>query len=346
MMASEAADAAFELEAFVKWECGDWLLPNTFSASGTPIEIVQTIAKAIGAVVRAEDDGAILVRRKYPIRPFFFAGEEAITYDRYSNLIELSMDDEKGGGYSSIQVYGYSTTPSSVTLEQETPSPAPGDTVYLRMYWEGTVPAILDTFASAGYVVIENNGAPYYEEVTEKISVVNYSGSTQKSIHTIASHGPEVGSLTYKSGYKALTSDTEHALVDVTYTTRFMRYKLAGHMVDELLFVLLTGSEHDISVAVTMDVNDAKPAPPLKADLLTTESAALEAGTAWLDDNRYDSKNISLSAPYLDEAIDGALVFLDDGELGVTGSGHVLSVSIEFEGPKVSNKLEVKNCLV
>lgn len=348
VMAAEAAETLADVCA-LDWECGDWLLPSTFSASGTPISIIESIAKEIGAVVRAQDDGSILVRRKYPVRPIDMASSQAaVNYDRFANLIKLSAKDVKGGNFNSIQVFGQSTTPGTVTLIAEEESPERGKDVHVRAYWQGKDLSVLETFVTDGLVGLMSGGEVLNEETTDDVVINEYKATVQKPILEILGYESDpdgIGPFTYDIGYPDILCGERFALASLTYKTRYKRFLLSGHDVEKLLFVLITGSEHDISVVVTMDTNGYE-APALKADSLTSDNVAVEAGTAWLDDNRYDYKTLTIETPYHDNAIDGALVNVDDGELGVSGNGHLTKVSIRMQGPRVINKIEVKKCRV
>jgi hypothetical protein len=79
---------------------------------------------------------------------------------------------------------------------------------------------------------------------------------------------------------------------------------------------------------------------------LTDAHIAAVAGTAWLDENRYDRKVVTFRAPYEDDVTDGALVRISDAVVDIDGHGHVRRADIVFDGPKVLNELEVVRCRV
>lgn len=349
IMASEAAETLAGVCA-LDWECFDWLLPVTFSMTGTPIEIIQKLAVAVGAVVRSMDDGSLLVRKKYTTRPVDVNSiPPEVSYDRFTNIIELSAKDMQGSYYNNVNVLGYSTVANSVIIEVETESPVRGQDVDVRVYWEGSDPSITDVFVTAGVVEVLGDATGIFtEERTETVEIKDGIGSVSHPITSLVEYSGSItspGLLTFSPGSKTVTTTVPFALIHLTYTSVYRKYRLVGHDVEELLLVLLTGSEHDISVSVTIDAPGLV-SPYVSSELLTSSAAALEAGTAWLDDKRYDAKMLTVQVPYLDEAVDGAIVALNDGELGVSGNGYITKVSIDIEGPKVSNTLEVKQCLV
>ena len=57
----------FASVSVVDWDsgCEDWLVPDTFSFVGVPIDAIASIAQEIGAIVRAQDDGSILIKKKF-----------------------------------------------------------------------------------------------------------------------------------------------------------------------------------------------------------------------------------------------------------------------------------------
>jgi hypothetical protein len=87
-------------------------------------------------------------------------------------------------------------------------------------------------------------------------------------------------------------------------------------------------------------------ADPLSRPALTGEAAAVAAGTAWLDENRYDRLTAQGTAPYQDAAKPGALAALTDEVLDLSGVWLVTRADVVLSGPRVVNELEMAQCLV
>lgn len=319
----------------------DWVLPDTYEFSGDPLEGVQEIASSVGAVVRCKDDGTILVRNRYPVRPVNMPSSVAdISFDRQTNLIALNYMEERGSGYNVVEVFGYAPDNLEPDMELEESGPIIGDDVHVRVYWEGSVPSVVQRLVTDGLIVYQG---VFTESKTEIIQFKRGSGSSSKPIKTLDSFewfGTDGGTPNTSTASKQITIDEDFAVGRFTYTTEYRRYRLHSHYVEVLLDVLIYSGAADSSVRVRM--NDGSIfAPSISDGLLTSWVAALARGAAYLDEVRYTQKVLDIRVPYDELIRDGILIYVNDAEINCVGNYHVNSVRIFFTGPQIVCELTV-----
>jgi len=335
----------------LSWECHDWVLPTDFEFYGPPIVGISKIAHAVGAVVRCEDDGTILVRKAFPVRPVDMQGSTPdVSYDRESSLLLLSYFDDTQQKYNAVEVEGYTENLDLPVAEVEESSPVQGEDVHVRLYWSGREPPSLpDTYVTDGVIT---DLSTEYEDQEEIVTFQNGIATLSKPLYSFTSmdwEGDAGENLAYTQYSRELQIDDEADRVGkIKYTTIFRRYRCSEHFVEVLLAMFEISTEPDISVLVQMCSGD-KQAWTIQSDLLTSESAAVARGTAFLDMNAYDVKKLSIRVPYNDDAIDGNLAYILDKNIDCTGNFHIKSVTIGCSGPQVINELtviqpQVKEC--
>jgi hypothetical protein len=342
----------------VDWQVIDWLVPKTFEFNDYPLRGLILLSEQIGAVVRSDDAGGFIVRPRYPVRPVHMqAATPTVEYDRLANLIELSVQESRGSGKNRITVNGWGPATEPPQMEVEDPPDGTrdiGDDTFVRVYWAGRQPAALpDHYATAGQVFHLGDAS---DQLTETVDFQEGAGRVAKpiiSLDSVTWIGDESPGLDWTPNSSelrlqgAVTDDltTIYRVAKITYTTSYSRYRLANHAVERALLALSIPVEREIQVVVAWGSGD-KEADAVEAPLLTTQAAAAARGTAELDQASYNTRTMSMAAPYHDAAVDGAVVSIEDGELSVTGNCHVRSAQIVFDGPSVINRLECVRCLV
>ena len=335
------------------WQCEDWVAPATFEFQGPPLSGIVDLATEIGAVVRSQDDGSFLVRKRYPVRPVEMPAAQAdIEYDRELTLIELSFSEQAGTGHNRILVNGYSENVDLPLMEVEETT-GQGEDTFVRVYWGSREPSdIPDHYATDGQVLFLGASE---EDFTEAVDFFDGAGQVSKPIKAlknikwVGDASPGVDWAEHSSELQLQdtneTLGTRYRVAEVTYTARYWRYRLHGHDVERMIMALTVPSVPDTTVSVAMGDGDYE-ADSIEAPLLFGDAAAAARGMAWLDENRYHIKDIQVMAPYDDRAVDGVLADIDDGALSITGKCHVRAAEILFDGPRVVNILECRQCLV
>lgn len=337
----------------VTWECDDWILPESFNYSGSPIEGILEIAHTIGAVVRSDDDGTIIVRNKFQTRPIDMNGTAAdLVYDRDILLQGLSYTEITGERYNTIEMLGATSDEIYPSLQIEEDSPLQESPVHVRAYWDNVYPPVnLGTALTAPGVI--NQGIKT-EKVTETIEFYNGVATATYPVVTLQNTswiGISLGNVTVTNyGRDLIASEgidnptSGFGIAEITYQTIFNRYELSRHDIEKLILILTYYTGNNIDVLLkSMGVNDSSiyEAPTISDQYLTNDSVAVLRGKNFLDQHKYDQKIFNIRAPYDNSALDGNIIFLNDAEIGCSGNFYIQSSSITFRGPKVLNEMRV-----
>ena len=339
--------------AIVDWDTIDWTVRSEWNFQGYPLDGLSELADIAGQIVRSRDDGTLVVRDKFSVRPKDLPTAKAdVDYDRETNIIRLSMSEDYGTNLNVIDVDGYSQEiflPDLSVEEPEDGELAIGDDCYVRAYWAGKKPN--DT-SLISYIATDGNAEVYEEDVVEEMEEIvhfeNKSGSVSNPIDTddiqVTWYGNDGGELTIPNSHGTdLNCEADFAVGVVKYKTKYDRYRLFGHNVLEMLFAVYGMDPDAINLTVKLDVDDIerKATDVISSDFITTEAVAIHAAMNWFDDNYYNATTITLSVPYDDNARDGNLAYINNAEIGCTGTYLIRRADIVFEGPKVTNELEV-----
>ena len=352
-LASEIA-AALTNYCPVDWRVEDWVVPVDFSFSGKPLDGIQTLAAEVGAIVRCADDGSLIVRNKRPVRPVDMSNAApAVSYDE-TMVIALSHSETESSGYNAVMVDGRPQEFEAPILELEEfddgHTPKPGETVRVRVYWGGMDPEVLSTYVTAGEIQLLNNGLVASQTETDiVVEFKDRKGSVRYPITNLISYeweGYPASEITYnKNGNELFITSPEFAVARIKYQTEYQRYEISHHYVDLLIAVLFLAATP--SVAVDVQTEDTpKYGSAISAPLLTTNATAVARGTAWIDENKYRKSNLSVTAPYLDAALDGVVAYLHDARIGSPGNYHIKSSDVIIDGPMVTNVMELEQCLI
>ncbi len=362
MSASALASAMIE-HGTVTWSTLDWVLPETADWPSDSIEAVQKIASAIGSIVRSADDGTLTVRRKWIARPCKITVGE-IVYER-TGVVEDSISAErvKGEGYTAVEISNVGTESlETPEIELEESGPTVGQTVHLRVYWKnGIQPENVEAFATAGegvtflgkheieFPVMEKEDDPYYERVEFKEG----TGSVSKPITQILQKKwigavPGEGDVFFTPYSKDLTIDGMWAICDIRYKSEYHRYRVDTDSVEALIAVLgYSGTDPSgLCVYVRTAEDPPKEMDPISDVMISSESAAVERGTAEIDEKKYDRHKVSIRAPYHDRCSDGTIIEINVPRIEVIGAYKVQRVTITFDGPAIWNEIEAVKCLL
>lgn len=334
----------------VTWNALDWVVPENFEFTGTPIEGLISLASNIGAIVRSDDDGNLTVRNRYPVRPVDINKNSPSVKYTIDTIIEgVSHSEEVAKGYDYIEVYGKEAQilPADIYVEEN--SLIIGKTVHIRAYWNDFFPPGAPTFATTGGQM--SYLGSYTTTITEDVHFVRGVAGTSYPVYqlkgkTVYGSYPST-SIDWVQYSKKLGLMTGveypyygYANMRVRYTTRYHRFSLNPHNVEYITIVIFHTSGRTIAVRIKTSTTD-NAADPIRNSLLSSSRAAMEAGRAWLDQNKNNRHIYSFQAPYDDNAMDGVLALINDGKLGHRGNYHIRTGNIIIDGPKVVNSLEV-----
>lgn len=349
-----ASEIAYDL-CRAEWNAVDWALPIDFTFSGSPLDGLIALASEIDAVVRCKPNGVLTVRRKRYPRPADLPIYRAdVDYER-STIIGLSHSSEKESGYNAVKVNGRTKEGFLPKLEleefEDRHSPIIGETVFVRVFWGNHTPNVIDKYITDGKLEVVANGALFEEVLEERVefhdgvSSVGYPIDSLISYAWIGDAGSPITFIVEDTDTHLSIGEGEYRVADIKYRVKFQRYMVSLHDVSVLIAVIYLSSLTDVRVIVRTE-DDVVYGPDLDASYLTTENAAVEKGMAWIDENKYRKENLSISAPYSPDAIDGAIAYINDYMISAQGNYYIKSSHIIINGPQVTNTLELEQCLI
>lgn len=334
------------------WNTIDWNLPDGFEFEGSPIAGIQLIAQSVGAIVRSDDSGNIIVRNKYTVDPSNLqkVGGD-VGYDRYDDIYSLSFNIEKGTGENRIEVDGYGPSIETPIIEVEDRTEEGtniGADVYIRIYWTGQQKRkIIDKLVTDG--VLKDLGENTSRIEDNIIAFENGIGTAQYPVHSGFSGkwlGINAGIISYSMYSTELKCPAYNfGVYQATYTTLYHRYLARSHNVVAILAVLELDEGAGINVIITRGPGDL-PAKGITDGNLTTIASAKQKGLAYLNDKGYDKKVVEIQVPYEEKATDGNIAYVNNAEIDCTGNFYISSVIIEINGPKLANRITILQCLV
>lgn len=360
--ASEFAQSVTTYSA-VDWDILDWVLPEGYEVSGTPVQIISQIASEIGAIVRAQDDGSLLVRSKYPVAPIDLPNAETDLVYTDNIISNFTTKKSVGSHYNTVTVqsdYGEAWVPQiEVEDMPDDVERSKGTDSYLRVFWDTDNPSLENTYVTSGNIT---ELGVFTESFKEVIVFELGVGSTTYPVYEIESinwYGDiatvDENEFTKYSKDIILTDNTIYRIAEVTYTIEYSRYLLSDHNVDELLAVFyfedaLTVNVTVVTTPISEDLESGevvdKAGDFITTTALTSQSAVVELGLSWIVDNKYDMQEQSFDSPFNSLVSDGSVIWIDSNQLENKCNSHVMSATITVSGPKVINSLEVIKWMV
>ncbi len=226
----------------------DWVvLDNTLvSESEFPIQIIDKIAKAAGAIVQTKADGTLVIRYKYPVPPpnYYATGvtpdlsisdnddiynltEEKIVKPKY-NMVRVMSDPSSSETTYSITLTSYDHATRTATLKVVT-HPVDNN-INLKFF----------TSHVGGNVDIGYTGATSEQKI-EKVEIVDGKGTVESPIISIDStdylNNTDLGTVS-GVGTEITTNIPGQSIVEITYTTKYHEFTVKD-IVDEQVQVYI-----------------------------------------------------------------------------------------------------------
>lgn len=359
-LASEVAASVTEYSA-VDWVLYDWVLPGSFEAEGTPVDILGVISQEIGGVLRAQDDGGLLVRPRYATRPVNLSSYSSAIEYFANSVVDFGHEKTTGDHYNCVTVR--SQTPDSrlpqIEVESDSTSKIQGDTVFVRVFWTDSSPDIQDAYVSDGTIIEIVGPFEHNTFQSEHTEILEFKDGVAETTYPIFDF--DIANIEWigdtatiaewnKYGKAISLVETEaFRLAKITYTTEYKRYELSGHDVEKLLAVFYFAEFPALNIFVHTEpiatdelgnlVN--KPGDVIETSYLTDQTSAVLRAEAWIDSNKYDEYSHSFKSPYRDNALDGAIIWIDCGRIGSSGNYYITDVGITISGGMVINTLQV-----
>ncbi len=300
-----ASDIAQDLAGLitVDWKVDDHLYCE-FNIDDYPLNGIQQLAEAIGAIVRSTPDGNLEVRYKFPVRPKDLINREnlkeepAAILDRYSQIVEADYSEEQPQ-YNSVEVMGGSCISSyEFSIEALETCVPPGTPAELHIYHADGI-TTNDYRLCASFPVKDEILEPNVEETLEEyVDISNGTGSLSHDSFRILAyswHGTPKGDFCETPSDIEITFDGKEVTVEnvltgrlfVSYITKYDKYTFThgneGDEIDNELLISLLAPEHEgVYVNVIIAGTDGdKPASPIQDDLILHDHMAILRGTSF-----------------------------------------------------------------
>jgi hypothetical protein len=234
-----------------------------------------------------------------------------------------------------------------------------GTDSYVLVHWRKPPEeySAINTFVTAGSILEVGDSTGVYEEMvtfTDGIASVQYPIF---SIESLVWVGMEGGTYSFEQfGVEIFLEEvsTLYRIAKIIYTSKYTKYRIFDHNVEQLIAAYSFDSLFDPTVKVvtnkaafdyeTKEFVD-KEASDITVKYLTKQSDLVKRGEVFLDNNKYDYHTISFEYPY-DQAIkDGSILWVDADRINI-GNYFVKSSDIHIDGPKVINKVEAAQWLI
>jgi len=343
-MVSVLAD---DLITGLDWQTSDWLIPNTFEFSGTPVKGVNDLANEINAIVRCNDAGTTLVRAAYPVRPYKYNTQTPVVNYTESNIIDISYSVALGTGKDAVMVQGEPAEIFSPLIEVENVegSREIGTDSVVKVYWADRTPIVVeqDSFVSDGIIKYGKDTRELIKE--EIVTFINGVGNTSKPVFDLLGYewiglsGEDLTSIKHTT--QLTISDNAYRVAKITYDIYYGRYLCTNHNVIALIGYISYYTKEQIAVTCHLNggINEAN---VLVKPLLTNPAVCVIAGTVYFDKYFYDKKIVQIVAPYHPDVKDGEIISISDTKLNIAGNFHVLNCDINIAGPRITNTIEAE----
>jgi hypothetical protein len=354
-----ASDIVADLAAVsaVDWDsdCEDFVCPDNYDFSGVPVDGIRLLAAEIGAIARAQSDGSLLIRNRYPVRPVDLDTTDAdISYDQ-TELIALRREQVLGALFDAVIVSNNSDTVGATPrLEVEEDSLTMGDVAHVRVFWSGRENTTFSRYVTDGLVVSEGN-----HTTTISDEIVEFADSKATTAYPVTSINRETwygdsASISYTPGSQKLTvgsdGDQLFRVCKMEYTTTYERLRITSANVPRLILALfldiLDVAGREVAVVASDGGDSPEYGDPIMTQYLTTPSGLRQRGTAWLDGNHYDYVDVTFDAPWDVTAVDGAICYINDAEIGDRGNYQIMAAGTKISGPRIINQIRARRWLI
>ena len=341
----------------INWEISDWALPDTYACEGYPVDIISDLIAEVGAILRAEDDGSLTARYKYPVRPVHLGSTVAdLTYNE-SKVVGASIDRSVGEHYNIVSVSCDVDDRQApiLVLEEVVGDRIIGTDSYIKSFWfeknPNSLGNVIETFVTDGSIKFVKTGK---ETFVEYVTFNGGIGSVQYPIYSIINIDwiGKTGTVNTWNQYSqeiSLVEPDNYKIAKVTYTSEYYEYLCTGHYVEELLAAFNLDSTFNSTVKVitskiakdSFDNLIDKIGSDISVRYVTDESLLVKRGETWIDENKYNMQSVSFDSPFNESLKDGMVIWLDADRL-TSGQVHVENASISIQGPRIVNNVRIK----
>jgi hypothetical protein len=329
----------------VSWIATDYFIPD-FSFEGLPIDGLKLLASGVGAIVRTKPDGSLLIRKKFPIRPKDLVDVSCEHNLSRDNILKLDYSEVQASFNAITVELGRGTEEAVYDFEIETECYKKGTAAIIKVY--SSKPSV-DYEVCATQSNTTKLEANVSETLTETIIIKDGKGSVTKPIFDISSYSSEKCSgegelIDYKAGSKdIMINGVKSAIATISYTTKFDRWQVLCLKKSKVLIPAIITANKVQTINVITGKGDRE-ADSLIHPFILTETQAVEAGKAFIDDNFYRKHIYRLEIPYM-EIIDGQIASIADDINNAYGKGIVrasdITISLNKDAHMINQIIEI-----
>lgn len=227
----------------IDWRAIDWRIsPGRWIANGeSPLALLQTLASAVGATLRSQPDGSLLVAPLYPVSPQDWATTEPAAYlTTTGEVITLSTGDERKDGINAITVGDSNASTSTLRLEEDQDKRRGGTTevlVYQTPWRDDFTVTHRGDPAKAG-VEFMSLEEPVIAD--EEIIVQDGKGQAHYPVYAIVGarwNWRNLGTPTFAESGEIEVAAQDESILLLSYRTKRKRYKAREVNMTDLLIV-------------------------------------------------------------------------------------------------------------
>lgn len=240
--AVSAREAVESLIGPVDWHLPDWLIPagRLLLEGVTPLAAARSIVTAIGGIVESAPDGSVLCRRRHPVSVPGY-GQAAVTHPLFdADVLASRARTAPARGYNRVTLANEEGAAGSAGDRIEyVVDPEDDNRGTLRVYLSSDRPVLL-THTGHPETVIATLGEVIRPE-REIVEFIEGRASTRYPVLGLVGHTwrhADLGAVTAE-GQSLAATVPGYSLLDLTYTTRTLDWRVALTADEEVQFVLV-----------------------------------------------------------------------------------------------------------
>ncbi|MDP2431470.1 MAG: hypothetical protein Q8O33_05515 [Pseudomonadota bacterium] len=244
--AVSAREAVENLIDPVDWQLPDWLIPagRLLLEGVTPLAAARSLVAAIGGIVESAPDGSVLCRRRHPVSiPGY--GQAAVAHPLFdADVLASRARIAPARGYNRVTLANEEgATGSAGDRIEYVVDPEDDNRGTLRVYLENQLASgrpVLLTHTGHPATVIAALGEVVRPE-REVVEFIEGRASTRYPVLGLVSHTwrhADLGAVTAE-GQSLIAAVPGYSLLDLTYTTRTLDWRVALAADEEVQFVLV-----------------------------------------------------------------------------------------------------------
>ena len=223
-----------------------------------------------------------------------------------------------------------------------------GDDVGIRIYWSSEKHPTLTADTTDGLVYYIGDYASDHEK---ELVFVDGKASVEYPIQDIYDMTwiSSQSSISWQRYGTEITIPEKYGIARIKYKSAYQLFRLSGHTDQTIIAAFGIADTSGINIRVRVrDIPDSEilAADPISDNAITDRQGAIERGTAYIDDNRYDTIKATIKVPYFDDALPGRIAYINDDGVGISGNCYIMKQTINISMPEISANMEIVRCRV